>query len=169
MRPFGIAGWSGSGKTTMLARLIPALMARGFTVSSIKQANPSFDIDQPGKDSFQHRMAGSREVLVTSDRRWALMHELRDNPPPTLPELLTKMIPVDIVLVEGFRQDPHPKLEVHRTNLGKPLLAPTDQSVVAIAADKPLAGVGLPQFAIHDIDAITEFVLGYLGMPARKS
>jgi molybdopterin-guanine dinucleotide biosynthesis adapter protein len=168
MRPFGIAGWSGSGKTTMLARLIPALMERGLTVSSIKQANPSFDIDHPGKDSFQHRMAGSREVLVTSDRRWALMHELRDNSPPTLPELLEKMTLVDVALIEGFRHEPHPKLEVHRTHLGKPVLAPTDQTVVAIAVDKPLAGIGLPQFAIDDIDAITEFVIGYLELPARR-
>ena len=167
MRPFGIAGGTGSGKTTMLARLIPALMARGLTISSIKQANPSFDIDQPGKDSFQHRMAGSREVLVTSERRWALMHELRDGSPPTLQQLLGKMTPVDIVLVEGFRRDPHPKLEVHRTILGKPLLAPADQTIVAIAADQPLTSVNLPQFAIDDVEAIAGFLVDYLRLPMR--
>src|SRR5262244_2021489 len=119
MRILGLAGWSGSGKTTLLTGLIPALTTRGFSVSTIKHAHHEFDIDRPGKDSWRHRQAGAREVMVASSRRWALMHELRDKPEPPLEELVAKMSPADLLLVEGWKQHPHPKLEVYRPSLGK--------------------------------------------------
>jgi molybdopterin-guanine dinucleotide biosynthesis protein B len=122
MRIFGLAGWSGSGKTTLLAALIPELAARGLTVSTIKHAHHEFDIDRPGKDSWRHRQAGAREVMVASSRRWALMHELRDAPEPPFEDLVARMSPVDLLLVEGWKWHPHPKLEVHRPSLGKSLL-----------------------------------------------
>src|ERR1700726_2996227 len=139
MRIFGLAGWSGSGKTTLLAALIPELAARGLTVSTIKHAHHEFDIDQPGKDSWRHRQAGAREVMVASARRWALMHELRDLPEPPLEDLVAQMSPVDLLLVEGWKRHPHPKLEVYRPSLGKPLLYPEDRHIVALASDQPIA------------------------------
>ena len=138
MRIFGLAGWSGSGKTTLLAALIPEFVARGLTVSTIKHAHHEFDIDQPGKDSWRHRQAGAREVMVASSRRWALMHELRDAPEPPLEELVAKMSLVDLLLIEGWKRHPHPKLEVHRPSLGKPLLYPQDPEIVGIASDQPI-------------------------------
>src|SRR5260370_10616248 len=132
MRIFGLAGWSGSGKTTLLAALIPELVARGLSVSTIKHAHHEFDIDQPGKDSWRHRQAGAREVMVASARRWAVMHELRGAPEPSLDELVARMSPVDLLLVEGRKRHPHPKIEVHRPALGKPLLYPDDPWCVAI-------------------------------------
>ena len=139
MRIFGLAGWSGSGKTTLLAALIPELVARGLTVSTIKHAHHEFDIDRPGKDSWRHRQAGAREVMVASSRRWALMRELREAPEPPLEELVAQMNPVDLLLVEGWKRHPHPKIEVHRPSLGKELLYPDDPHVVAIASDEVLA------------------------------
>src|SRR3954447_10594170 len=121
MRIFGLAGWSGSGKTTLLTGVIPELMARGFAVSTIKHAHHEFDIDRPGKDSWRHRRAGARGVMVASSRRWALMHEMHDSPEPSLDELVARMTPVDLLLVEGFKQQPHPKIEVHRPSLGMEL------------------------------------------------
>jgi len=168
MKVLGIAGWSGSGKTTMLARLLPVLMARGLVVSSVKQAGPRFDIDQPGKDSFQHRMAGAHEVLVVSERRWALMHESQGMPAPGLGDLLAKMEPVDLVLVEGFRRDPHPKLEVHRTAIGRPLIAADDPHIVAVATDRRLPDLTLPQFPIDDIGAIASFIADHLELARRQ-
>src|SRR5260370_34393929 len=122
MKIFGFAGWSGSGKTTLMTALIPELVARGLTVSTIKHAHHAFDVDQPGKDSWRHREAGATEVLVASERRWALMHELRDAPEPSLDALVARISPVDLLLVEGFKRHPHPKLEVYRAALGKPLI-----------------------------------------------
>ena len=133
MRIFGLAGWSGSGKTTLLAALIPELTARGLSVSTIKHAHHDFDIDRPGKDSWRHRQAGAGEVMVASARRWAIMRELRGRPEPPLEELVARMSPVDLLLVEGWKRHPHPKLEVHRPSLGKPLIYPGDPYVVAIA------------------------------------
>jgi molybdopterin-guanine dinucleotide biosynthesis protein MobB len=167
MEVLGIAGWSGSGKTTMLARLLPVFGARGLAVSTVKQAGRKFDIDQPGKDSFQHRMAGANEVLVVSERRWALMHESQ-GAPPRLDELLEKMEPVDLVLVEGFRRDPYPKLEVHRAALGRPLIAPEDPHVVAVATDRVLPDLGIPQFSIDDIEAIAGFIIDRLALGPRQ-
>src|SRR6266852_2778169 len=139
MRIFGLAGWSGSGKTTLLTAVIPELVGRGLAVSTIKHAHHEFDIDQPGKDSWRHRQAGASEVMVASARRWAIMHELRGAAEPTLDELAAHISPVDLLLVEGWKRHPHPKIEVHRPALGKPLLYPDDPEVVAIASDEPLA------------------------------
>jgi molybdopterin-guanine dinucleotide biosynthesis adapter protein len=169
---FGLAGWSGSGKTTLLTALIPALIARGLSVSTIKHAHHAFDIDQPGKDSWRHRQAGAREVLVSSARRWALMHELRgadDDTEPTLDELLAHLSPVDLVLVEGFKRDPHPKIEVHRPSLGKPLLYPEDPHIVAVASDKPIAGAPLPLLPLGDAVAIADFMLDQLEAGTLRS
>ncbi|HUN52527.1 MAG TPA: molybdopterin-guanine dinucleotide biosynthesis protein B [Candidatus Sulfotelmatobacter sp.] len=159
MKIFGLAGWSGSGKTTMLTRLLPGIIARGVSVSTIKHAHHDFDVDQPGKDSYRHRQAGAGEVLISSAHRWALMHELRGRPEPTLPELLTLLGPVDLVLVEGFKRDPYDKLEVYRASVGKRLLALDDPHIVAIASDAPVKGSTLPQLDIDDTAGIVDFVL----------
>ncbi|MGE5270222.1 MAG: molybdopterin-guanine dinucleotide biosynthesis protein B, partial [Thiohalocapsa sp.] len=162
MRIFGLAGWSGSGKTTLLTAIIPELSTRGVTVSTIKHAHHQFDIDQPGKDSWRHRQAGAREVMVASARRWALMHELREMPEPTLEELAARMSPVDLLLVEGWKRHPHPKLEVHRPALGKPLLYPEDPHVVAIASDAPLAAP-IPLLPLDDPPAVARFIAEHCG------
>lgn len=162
MRIFGLAGWSGSGKTTLVAALIPELVARGLTVSTIKHAHHEFDIDRPGKDSWRHRQAGAREVMVASSRRWALMHELRDKPEPPLEELVANMSPTDLLLVEGWKRHAHPKLEVHRPSLGKPLLYPQDPHVVAIASDEPIAAP-IPLLPLADAGAIADFILDHFG------
>jgi molybdopterin-guanine dinucleotide biosynthesis adapter protein len=159
MRIFGLAGWSGSGKTTLLTRLIPVLVARGLTVSTIKHAHHLFDIDQPGKDSWKHRQAGASEVLISSAARWALMHEHRGAREPSLGELLSHMTPVDLVIVEGFKSAPYPKLEIHRPALGKALLYPDDPDIVAVATDAPVAGLGVPRLPLDDIAAIASFIL----------
>ena len=161
MRIFGIAGWSGSGKTTLLESLVPALTAQGLRISLIKHAHHDFDVDQPGKDSYRHRAAGCTEVLVASSRRYALMHELRGAPELTLPELVARLSPCDLVLVEGFKREPAvPKLEVHRAATGKPRLHPDDPSIVAVASDDPVATV-LPTFGLGAIAAIGGFVLAH--------
>jgi molybdopterin-guanine dinucleotide biosynthesis adapter protein len=162
MRIFGLAGWSGSGKTTLLAALIPELAARGLTVSTIKHAHHEFDIDRPGKDSWRHRQAGAREVMVASSRRWALMHELRDAPEPPFEDLVARMSPVDLLLVEGWKWHAHPKLEVHRPSLGKPLLHPEDPHIVAIASDEPIAAP-IPLLPLTDASTIADFILDHLG------
>jgi molybdopterin-guanine dinucleotide biosynthesis protein B len=161
MRVFGLAGWSGSGKTTLVTRLIPALVRRSITVSTVKHAHHDFDVDQPGKDSWRHRHSGAVEVMVASDRRWALMHELRGAPKPSLDEIVRLMSPVDLVLVEGFKHDPHPKLEIHRPSVGKPLLAPEDDAIVAVASDVVLSGLAVPVFALDDIEAIASFIIAH--------
>ena len=158
MRLIGLAGWSGSGKTTLLAKLLPALIDRGRTVSTIKHAHHSFDVDQPGKDSHTHRLAGASEVLVSSANRWALMHELRGAAEPTLRDLVTRLSPVDLVIVEGFKTHSHPKLEVHRSNVGKPLLYPNDPNIVAIASDTRPAGTTLPFADLNDIEGVADLV-----------
>ena len=159
MRIFGLAGWSGSGKTTLMTSLIPEFVSRGVTVSTIKHAHHAFDIDRPGKDSWQHRQAGAREVMVASDQRWALMHELRGAPEPSLDELLRRMSPVDLVLIEGFKRHAHPKLEVYRTSLGKPLLHPEDPFVVGIASNESMAEFSVPWLPLSDAGAIANFIL----------
>lgn len=166
MKVFGITGWSGSGKTTLLVRLIPALVARGLTVSTVKHAHHGFDVDRPGKDSYEHRRAGATEVMIGSANRWALMHELRGVAEPALPELLARMSPVDLILVEGFKRNPHPKLEVWREGTGKAPLFPEDPHILAVASDAPAPGCTLPRFAIDDIEAIASFVLGAVGLAA---
>jgi molybdopterin-guanine dinucleotide biosynthesis adapter protein len=169
MRIFGFAGWSGSGKTTLLTALIPQLMARGLTVSTIKHAHHEFDIDRPGKDSWRHRQAGAHEVMISSARRWALMHELRGAvPEPALDELVAHMSPVDLLLVEGFKRHPHPKIEVHRPSLNKPLLYPDDPDIVAIAADEPMAAP-IPLLPLGDAGAVAAFMLDHLGIGSWRS
>jgi len=163
MRVFGLAGWSGSGKTTLLAALIPELVARGVSVSTVKHAHHEFDIDKPGKDSWVHRQAGAREVMVASARRWALMHELRDRPEPSLDELISRMSPVDLLLVEGFKFHPHPKIEVYRPAVGKPFLHPDDPHIVAVASDEPLSAP-LPLLPLDEPAVIANFILSHGGL-----
>jgi molybdopterin-guanine dinucleotide biosynthesis protein B len=174
MRIFGFAGWSGSGKTTLIERVIPRLVALGNSVSLIKHAHHTFDIDRPGKDSFRHRAAGCDEVLITSGLRWALMHELRGEPEPGLEDALRRMSPVDLVLVEGYKAAPIPKLEIWREAAGKPLLYPTDPHILAIATDSPAAlpppapQRALQLLGLNDSDAIATFVLAHaLPMPVE--
>ena len=158
MRVIGLAGWSGAGKTTLLRRLIPVLVADGLRVSTIKHAHHAFDVDQPGKDSWEHRQAGAQEVLVASANRWALLHELRGEAEPDLADLLMRLSPVDLVLIEGFKRGGQPKLEVFRTANGKPMLHPDDPSVVAVASDTPVPGLALPWLQLDDIEGIAEAV-----------
>ena len=153
MKVIGLAGWSGAGKTTLLTRAIPHLIARGLRVSVIKHAHHRFDVDVPGKDSWLHREAGAEEVLVSSGRRWALMHELRDAPEPPLRDLLRKMSPVDLVVIEGYKTDSHRKIEVHRAANGKPLLFPEDAAIVGIVTDIAVE-TGLPTAHLDDIPAV---------------
>jgi molybdopterin-guanine dinucleotide biosynthesis protein B len=161
MRVIGLAGWSGSGKTTLLTRVLPRLIGRGLTVSTVKHAHHSFDLDQPGKDSHTHRLAGANEVLVSSASRWALVHELRGADEPLLGSLLKKLSPVDIVIVEGFKHGPHPKLEVHRASVGKPLLFPDDPRIVAITSDGPVENARIPVIALEDYDGICGVLLNH--------
>jgi molybdopterin-guanine dinucleotide biosynthesis adapter protein len=167
MRIIGLAGWSGAGKTTLVAKLIPSITARGLTVSTVKHAHHAFDVDQPGKDSYMHRMAGATEVLVSSQNRFALMHELRGAPEPALPALLAKLAPVDLVIIEGYKRDPHPKLEVFRAGVGKPLIHPDDPYVVAIASDAPLPQAQVPRVSLDDTEAIIDILLEYAAPPPR--
>jgi molybdopterin-guanine dinucleotide biosynthesis adapter protein len=153
MKVIGLAGWSGAGKTTLLTRLIPYFIARGLRVSVIKHAHHEFDVDVPGKDSWVHRQSGAAEVLVSSTRRWALMHELRGATEPKIPELLAKMSRVDLVLIEGFKREPHRKIEVYRAANGKPPLFPDDPEIVGIASDTELE-TRLPVVRLDDIPAI---------------
>jgi molybdopterin-guanine dinucleotide biosynthesis adapter protein len=159
MRIFGLAGWSGSGKTTLLTALIPEFIARGVSVSTLKHAHHAFEIDVPGKDSWRHRQAGALEVMVSSQDRWALMHELRGTPEPSLEDLVRRMSPVDLLLVEGFKRYSFPKIEVYRRSLGKPLLHPEDPFVVAVASDEWLPELRLPCLRLSDVPAIATFVL----------
>ena len=159
MRIIGLAGWSGSGKTTLITKLIPRLIARGISVSTLKHAHHGFDLDQPGKDSFFHRAAGATEVIISSAKRWAILHELREQPEWDLAALVGKMSPVDLVLVEGFKRDAFPKLEIHRAANGKPLIHPEDSYIVAIASDVALPAVKVPVIDLNDIEAIADFLL----------
>jgi molybdopterin-guanine dinucleotide biosynthesis protein B len=160
MKVIGLAGWSGAGKTTLLARIIPYLLAEGLRVSVIKHAHHSFDVDVPGKDSWVHREAGAAEVLVSSGKRWALMHELRGASEPLLPELLKKLSRVDLVVVEGFKSEPHRKIEVHRLANGKPLLFPDDPAISGIATDATIE-TALPTAHLDDIPAIAAMMRRY--------
>ncbi len=154
----GVVGWSGSGKTTLLVKLIPLLAGRGLRVATLKHAHHSFDVDQPGKDSFEHRKAGASEVIVSSSRRWVQMHEIGAAPEATLAELLRRVSPCDLVLVEGFKTGRHPKLEVFRQAVGKSPLHPGDDRIVAIASDQPLASASIPVVDLNDIAAVAEMV-----------
>ena len=158
MRVMGIAGWSGAGKTTLLSRLIPVLVGRGFSVSTIKHAHHHFDVDYPGKDSHTHRVAGATEVLVSSVNRFALMHELRGAAEPNLAQLLSMLAPVDFVLVEGYKPEPHPKIEVHRVANGKPFLYPNDPTILALASDAAIADRNVTLLALENAEELADFV-----------
>ncbi len=158
MKILGFAGWSGSGKTTLLERLIPRLTGQGLKVSLIKHAHHEFDVDKPGKDSWRHRKAGCSEVLLVSDQRWALMHELRGEAEPSLEQCIAHVTPCDLLLVEGFKHDPFPKIETWRAEVGKPLLHPEDPHILAIASDVPVE-TRLPRFALEDDAGITAFII----------
>jgi molybdopterin-guanine dinucleotide biosynthesis protein B len=158
MKVFGFAGWSGSGKTTLIEQLIPHFVKRGLGVSLIKHAHHTFDVDQPGKDSYRHRHAGASEILVTSSRRWVLMHELRGAHEPPFEEQLKRMSPCDLLLVEGFKFAPIPKLEVWRAETGEPLLHPNDPHIVAVASDAKVE-TKLPLLDLNDVDGIASFIL----------
>lgn len=163
MKIFGFAGYSGSGKTTLIEKLIPLFVQRGLKVSLIKHAHHTFDVDQPGKDSFRHRHAGCSEVLVTSSRRWALMSELRGAPEPTLQEQMERLSPCDLLLVEGFKHEPIPKLEVYRTEVGESMIHPHDRNIVAIASDAKVDST-LPQLDLNAPETIAAFVLQHVGL-----
>ena len=166
MNVFGIAGYSGSGKTTLLEKLIPCLTARGLKVAVIKHAHHGFDIDRPGKDSYRHRAAGACEVLLSCNERWALMHERRGAGDVSLDELLSRLSPCDLVLIEGFKQEPVPKLEVYRPENGKPPLFPERSDIVAVATDAALA-TELPRLPLNDVERITDFIMNYLQLQER--
>ncbi len=161
MKLIGLTGWSGSGKTTLLTAMTRALVARGITVSTVKHAHHDFDLDKPGKDSFRHREAGAREVLVASGKRWALLREL-DGPEPGLPELVARMSPVDLVIVEGFKANPHPKIEVFRPSVRQAPMWPGRADIVAVASDADLEAGGRPVLPLNDPAAIVDWTLRFL-------
>jgi molybdopterin-guanine dinucleotide biosynthesis protein B len=163
MKIIGIAGYSGSGKTTLIEKVIPLLVAGDVRVSLIKHAHHEFDVDQPGKDSYRHRHAGCAQVLISSSKRWALMHELRGAAEPTLQELLKHLSPCDLAIVEGYKSEPIPKIEVHRRAGHTPLIFPEDPHVVAVATDEPL-DTKLPQLDVDDAESVARFIVQFLGL-----
>jgi molybdopterin-guanine dinucleotide biosynthesis protein B len=158
-RVLGIVGWSGAGKTTLITRLIPLLTQRGLTITTVKHAHHAFDVDQPGKDSYEHRKAGASEVIVSSSRRWVQMHELRDIPEATLGELLARASPCDLILIEGFKSERHPKMEVYREAVGKSRLYPEDPRIVAIASDGTVPDAPVPVVDLNNIPAVADAVV----------
>ena len=163
MKVYGVTGWKDSGKTTLTERLLAEMVRRGLAVSSVKHAHHDTEIDHPGRDSFRHRAAGAGQVIVASPVRWALMTELRGAPEPPLEALLARLHPVDLVLVEGFKRAPHPKIEAHRTETGRPLLAPENPTVRAVASNGSPA-VAVPLFHLDDIAGIADFILREVGL-----
>ena len=163
MKIIGIAGYSGSGKTTLIEKLVPLFVAEGLRVSLVKHAHHEFDVDHPGKDSWRHRQAGCTEVLVGSSKRWALLHELRTEGEPSLPDLLAHLSPCDVVIVEGFKNAAIPKVEVHRRAADAPLLHVDDTHVIAVATDEPLEA-NVPQFNLDDVHGVARFIIGHLGL-----
>jgi len=161
MKIFGFAGWSGSGKTTLIEKLIPRFAKRGLRVSLVKHAHHTFDVDTPGKDSYRHRQAGATEILVSSSRRWVLMHELRGAQEPSFEEAVSRFSPCDLLIVEGFKFAPIPKLEVWRAETGEALLHPNDPHIIAVASDQKVKTT-LPQFDLNDDAGIEQFVVEYL-------
>lgn len=163
MRVYGIVGWKNAGKTGLMERLVSEITGRGLRVSTLKHAHHTFDVDHPGKDSHRHRVAGATEVLLASRNRFALMHELRDEDEPTLEMLLQRLAPVDLILIEGYKRDTHPKIEAHRAVTGHPLIAPGDATVRAVASDVPLS-LDRPVFDLNDTRAIAGFILSEVGL-----
>ena len=163
MKLFGVVGWKNAGKTGLMERLVTEITGRGISVSTVKHAHHTFDVDHPGKDSHRHRVAGAREVLLSSRNRVALMQELRDEEEPSLAALLTRLSPVDLVLIEGYKRDDHPKVEAHRAETGNPLIAPDDPTIRAVASDVELT-LDRPVFDLDDTKAIADFILGEVGL-----
>ncbi len=164
MKLWGVTGWKDAGKTTLVVRLVEEFTRRGLVVSTVKHASHGFDLDRPGTDSDRHRAAGAREVVIASGRRWALMHELGGAPEPDLGNLLERLAPADLVLVEGFKAAPHPKVEVHRSATGHPLIAPGNPTVRAVASDSTIDSAGRPVFPLDDTNAIADFIARELGL-----
>lgn len=164
MKIFGIVGWSGSGKTELLVKLLPELRQRGFKVSTMKHTHHNFDMDKPGKDSYRHREAGAEEVMIASGSRWALVHELRDEPEPDMDFLISQMNPVDLLLIEGFKRNKHPKMEVSRPVTGKSLIAADDDTIVAVASDEDIVGVDVPLLDLDDVSAIADYIIEFTGV-----
>lgn len=163
MNIYGVVGWRNAGKTGLMERLVSEITGRGYTVSTIKHAHHSFDVDRPGKDSYRHRAAGAREVLLVSRNRWALMRELRGQEEPKLSDLLVKLEPVDLVLVEGYKRDAHPKVEAFRAETGNALIAPGDETIRAVATDTPME-LDRPVFDLNDVCAVADFILAEVGL-----
>jgi len=163
----GLAGWSGSGKTTLITKVLPVLIKRGLKISTLKHAHHGFDLDQPGKDSFMHRAAGASEVIISSAKRWAVLHELHEEPEWDMPALLKKIAPVDLVLVEGYKRESFPKIEIYRVANGKPLLHSEDKFIVAVASDTQLPDVTLPVIDLNDIDSVADALLKH-AVPLEK-
>lgn len=164
MKVFGIIGWKNSGKTGLMERLVADITARGFSVSTIKHAHHSFDVDHEGRDSFRHRAAGASQVMLASGKRWALMDELRDAPEPSFETLLGKLDPVDLILVEGYKGESHPKLECFRAEVSDPLRQTLDNTICAIATDTDIANTDVPVFDLNDTGAIVDFILNHQGL-----
>ena len=166
MKIYGVTGWKNSGKTTLMERLVAEMVARGLSVSTVKHAHHNTETDHPGRDSHRHRVAGAREVMLSSPHRWALMHELRDAPEPPLCDLLARLSPVDLVLIEGYKRAGHPKVEAHRRATGRDLLARENSTIRAVASDSPLDGLAVPILGLDDTKAIADFILRDLGLSA---
>ena len=162
-------GWSGSGKTTLITGLMPVFIKRGYSVSSMKHTHHEFDMDKPGKDSYEHRMAGAKQVLITGAKRWALLTENFNSPEPQIDDLLSKMDQVDLVLIEGFKAFSHPKMEIYRSAIGKPLLAKENPTIAAIATDDPSVSSHLPIIDLNDLNAIADFIVNYCNLHRREN
>ncbi|WP_147126934.1 molybdopterin-guanine dinucleotide biosynthesis protein B [Shimia ponticola] len=163
MKVYGITGWKNAGKTGLMERLVAEITGRGFTVSTLKHAHHQFDVDQPGKDSFRHRDAGAHQVLLASSKRWALMTELREEEEPPLSDLLAKLAPVDLVLIEGWKRDRHPKVEAWRAETKNPLIAPGDDTIKAVASDTDIE-TDRQKFNLNDTSSIADFILAEVGL-----
>ena len=168
MKIFGLAGWSGSGKTTLMKKLLPEFINRGLRVSTLKHAHHDVDIDQPGKDSYEHRRAGAHEVMLASKARWFLIHELRGEPEPDMEDLIKNMAPVDLFLVEGFKSQRHDKLEVYRASLGQELMCLHDDTIVAVASDDELPNVSIPVLKLNAVTEISNFIIGNCNLSAKE-
>ena len=164
MKVFGVTGWKNSGKTGLIERLVGDFISRGLSVSTVKHAHHTFDVDHPGRDSYRHRAAGAKEVLLVSKNRWAIMHELRDEDEPELSEILKKVEKVDLVIIEGFKRDRHPKIEAFREETGTSAIARKDESIVAVAADTPLTDLKIPVFDLNNTSEIADFISGFLDL-----
>ena len=164
MKVFGVTGWKNSGKTGLVERLVSEFISRGLSVSTVKHAHHTFDVDHPGRDSYRHRAAGAKEVLLVSKNRWAIMHELRDEDEPELSEILKKVEKVDLVIIEGFKRDRHPKIEAFRQETGTSVIAREDESIVAVAADTSLTDLKIPVFDLTHTSEIADFISGFLDL-----